>query len=199
MIKQQRFHRRHVPCGMRVGTWFDHHRKTRITPRGEHNPQSLLRPRATDPSHRRSHHPYFLFSLGIAPQPPFSGSLLSKVVSLQKRSCVREEQIRILVLRGVVGIRIDNELGIRHVLTQRERLMVGTITSLFPFATSVGCLILSVPRTVHRALHATAGWLQSGPSLFGESLEDQCLSGVDADVSKSPARLLTLRSLGKKR
>ena len=49
-----------------------------------------------------------------------------------------DEQFGILVLRAVIGVRVENELRIRDVLLQDEEFTVGTMTSLLPFTTSVG-------------------------------------------------------------
>ena len=53
-----------------------------------------------------------------------------------------DKERRILILRAVVGVGIQDQLRIRDVLRKRERVIVGTMISLLPFTTSVGCLIV---------------------------------------------------------
>ena len=51
--------------------------------------------------------------------------------------------LRILEKESVAGIGVDNERGILDVLCHRQyEFIVGTMTSLLPFATNTGCLSL---------------------------------------------------------
>ncbi|SFU25915.1 hypothetical protein SAMN05192563_104350 [Paraburkholderia aspalathi] len=59
-----------------------------------------------------------------------------------------DEELRVLVVRAVNGVGVDDQLRIREVLLHDERVhrvkefTVGMMTSLLPFTTSVGCLIV---------------------------------------------------------
>ena len=52
------------------------------------------------------------------------------------------EELRVHVVRAVIGVGVDDQLRIRDVLLHDEGVTVGMITSLLPFTTSVGCLIV---------------------------------------------------------
>jgi len=48
----------------------------------------------------------------------------------------------VLVVRAVIGVGIDDQLRVRDVLLHDEGVDRGMFTSLLPFTTSVGCLIV---------------------------------------------------------
>ena len=50
-----------------------------------------------------------------------------------------DKELGILELRAVIGVGVDDQLRVRDVLLQMKELIVGMITSLLPFTTSVGC------------------------------------------------------------
>ena len=59
--------------------------------------------------------------------------------AIEEEARVREKQIGILVLGPMPRVGIDDQLRVRYVLSERvHELIVGTITSLLPFTTSVG-------------------------------------------------------------
>ncbi len=57
-----------------------------------------------------------------------------------------DEQVRVREQKPVAGVRIDDQVAFGRNCAIVNELIVGTITSLLPFATSAGCLI-------------SAGWL----------------------------------------